>query len=159
MDWYVAFTKSQCEAKVAEGLTRIGVATYIPMRSIHVKRHCGHLVIKRVLFPRYLFADAYSFDRRTVNDLHGFISNAGAPVKIASVVVDQIRQRVASGEFDVRRRGRLAAGTKVMITSGPFVEIEAQVETANERRANLLIKLFDRQISASIALEQLRAIL
>lgn len=158
MDWYVAFTKPQCEARVAEGLARIGVETYHPVIKVSVRRRHVRRIIERPLFPRYLFADGFSFDQRRIDGLFGFISTAGSPVKIAGSVVDEIRDRVAAGEFDVRKRKRFAVGMRAKILDGPFEGITGQVETANERRVTLLIECLSGRVPVSIAVEQLRAI-
>lgn len=158
VDWYVAYTKPQLEGSVAEGLARIGVENYLPLIRILVKRHRKRRTIERPFFPGYLFSASTSFDRRDIDGLRGFLSNGGSPVKVAASVVDEIRSRVLSGEFNVRQRNRFAVGAKVMITAGAFKGTIGEVETATSKRADVLIELLSRRVSASIGIDQLEMV-
>lgn len=152
--WYVLYTRSRQEKKLAQELRKGGVPHYLPLIS---RRHCfqGRWKVAQVpLLPCYLpvLADReeWCLALRTsrvvrpldVPDQERFWRDLG-----------QIEQLIVSG-VPITPEGRLVRGSKVVIRSGPLAGLEGVIlRSASGRRFVVQVDFIQR--GASVLVEHL----
>lgn len=148
--WYVAYSRPNQEHAVLAALERLGHPAWLPAIDGWTKRGRKRVKMERVLFPGYLFAGLVDgqgwFDRRRVDGLLGFISMSGEPLRVSSAVVDELKGRIATDEFLVKRRTRLMPGQSVQIVNGPMQGVKGRLRVATEMRAEVLVDLLCQQV-------------
>jgi transcription antitermination factor NusG len=125
MPWLVAITTANSENVVAARLRRFDFEVFLPMLRKHVLQQ-GKLSLKIVpVFPRYLIVRMHE----TINfmfSIFGVINcirdEAGYPAQLSDDVVEDIRQRELSGEFDMTltKQRALQIGDRLRFKSGVF---------------------------------------
>lgn len=135
--WYVLKTKPHAERQVVSVLTGRQIITYLPL----LRRP------RRVepLFPGYLFLniDCGSDDILRSRSAPGvsYILNAdGVPLPVPDGLVEEIRRR-AEVENSLAPAARFRSGDQVVVTAGPFRDVEAIFDRALTPHGRCLILL------------------
>ena len=127
-EWFVVRTDAGSEAKVVDGIQRLGFPSYSPSFTLKGSK-------LRAVFPRYAFAqfDFFEDDWPKINDQRGVVRlmplHQERPIPLPTEFVRDCAQRDAQGEFEVRG-SRLALkylkGDKMPlpggVVNGTFVE-------------------------------------
>lgn len=122
--WYVIYTTTRSERRIAEKIQTLGFETFVPLERrrryrMYQKFHEYHVA----LFPRYAFVRFSADDERWigilqidgVNDL--LHRRDGELLPVQDEKIDALREAMHVGFFD---RTRAKIGTKVQILTGPF---------------------------------------
>jgi transcriptional antiterminator RfaH len=150
--WYLIHTKPLAERLAQSNLQRQGYATYLPQ-----VRHTGPCRQRRgclaALFPRYLFLQL-AVGRQSLQPIHSTIGvsnivrfGMGCAI-VRDEVIEELRSRAdpATGIHTLRVAARLARGTRVRITAGPFCGIDGIFERAEgAERVTVLLKLLGEE--------------
>ncbi|MGQ0445948.1 MAG: transcription termination/antitermination protein NusG [Beijerinckiaceae bacterium] len=163
MDWFVLYTKSQSEARAAEGVERHGFESFLPVLRRQVRRRGKRIVIERPLFPRYIFigfaAPPPWLDVLRIEGVLMVIGNQGKPLRVDSAIVDRLRERVASGEFERRSPPAIRPGMTVRIGAGPMESVEGVcMAVTGDARADLFVRMLNQTVRLKIAVDQLVAV-
>ena len=161
-NWLVVYTHPLAEAKAFANLRQQGYETYLPWCR-RWRRHARRReIVRRPLFPRYLFVafDAMSTRWRPILSTVGVASvirQGELPVAVPATVVDQIRVGECEGRFDeLSPVARLAAGAFVRIKEGPFGDLVGRLQSLAEgERVNVLLELLGREVVARVPVEKL----
>lgn len=160
--WFVVYTHPHAEAKALANLRQQGYEGYLPWCR-RWRRHARRReIVRRPLFPRYLFV---AFDAMTTRwrpilstvGVAGLIRQGEQPLAVPAGVVEQIRDGEGSGRFDdLSPVARLAAGALVRIKDGPFGDLIGRLQSLAEGdRVNVLLQLLGREVVARIPVEKL----
>lgn len=161
-NWLVVYTHPLAEAKALANLRQQGYDAYLPWCR-RWRRHARRReIVRRPLFPRYLFV---AFDAMTTRwrpilstvGVAGVIRQGELPVPVSDAVVDQIRDGERAGRFDdLSPVARLAAGAFVRIKDGPFGDLIGRLQSlADGERVNVLLELLGREVVARVPIEKL----
>jgi transcriptional antiterminator RfaH len=151
--WYVARTHPHVEAKAQAHLHRQGFATYLP-QYLKKRRHARRFdTVQAPLFPCYLFV-AIDIQRqrwRSISSTVGvshLVGNGDHPTEVASTVIESLRSREdAGGLVQLPQRSRFAAGDKVRLLDGAFVDCIGLFEGMRDsERVAVLIELLGRRV-------------
>ena len=151
--WYVARTHPHAEAKAQAHLQRQGFATYLP-RYLKKRRHARRFdTVQAPLFPCYLFV-AMDIQRqrwRSIISTVGvscLVCNGDRPTQVAGTVIESLRSREdARGLVQLPERSRFAAGDKVRLLDGAFVDCIGLFEGMRDSdRVAVLLDLLGRRV-------------
>ena len=158
--WFVAKTKPHQETQASLVLERRGLESYAPL----VPRSPGHRAgALESLFPGYLFA---RLDMRTsqwveARSAPGVVYFLGGemPASVPDELVEEIRQRVARGEYGARRPS-FRPGERLRIIRGPLEGLEAVFDgsLSPSGRARVLVSMVSRLVPVTLELDQLRRV-
>lgn len=175
--WFVVLTGPRQEARAQSGLIDRGFATYLPQfheERTH-RRMKNRILVRRVLFPSYLFVLAAAEDCSRIKGADGVteiirdVSADNYPLKISHEVVLKLQDRQSRGEFDTvcipgkpgvaRLKSDLLVhiGDRLKITHGPLKDFYAIVERAcGGYHVDILVDIFGRPTPVNISLADVR---
>ena len=156
--WYVVHTQPNGEGRADLNLRRQGFATYLP-RYARRRRHARRQeVVKRPLFPRYLFvALDLARDRwRAVHSTFGvnrLVLAGEEPLPVPESIVEEIRAREgADGLVALGLPAGVGPGSPVRLVDGIFADAKGVVERiADDRRVAVLLQLLGREVRVFVS--------
>lgn len=178
-EWFVVYTNPKCEERAATGFMAKGLASYVPKstswrrqsrREIHQKKPKER--ISRPLLTRYVFVelpvirgDQIPFGAiRAIDGVREIVGTSDGPLVLARDLVEDIKQREGSGEFDdtVRYGRRTIApkwatlGAAAQLKEGPFAGFMAVIEEIlpNER-VRLGVHIFGHMTPVEVGLDKI----
>ena len=160
LSWYLVHTKPRQEDVALANLERQSYECYLPQKRIERIRRRKAEVATEPMFPRYLFIRLDSSDQgkswspiRSTLGVSQLVHFGARAAKVDDTLVDLLRQR----EQAMPTEAIFHSGDSVVITDGPFAGIEAIYQTADaERRAFILLEVFDKPVSMRIDTTLLR---
>ncbi len=131
--WYVIYTKSRHEKRLADKLTVMGSEVYLPLVKSVSLRKDRKQTIEKPLFNSYVFVKESTIDIDSLKSYDSFVSYLlfnGRPAIVYQYEIDIIKSLVQHGytveltEVDVKQ---LSEGNKVRVISGPLKGMEGEV--------------------------------
>ena len=160
-NWYVVHTHALSENRAAEHLRRQGYQTYLPQCS-RWRSYARRLeLVRRPLFPRYLFVflDIMRTQWRPILSTVGvstILMREGKPNPVPQGVVDMIQEGEANGEMDRMISRRFSLGEPVRILEGPFADLIGRFQgLADRERVYVLLELMERQVKVRLPADAL----
>ncbi|EIM78366.1 NusG antitermination factor [Nitritalea halalkaliphila LW7] len=162
LKWFVLYTRSRFEKKVAERLSQKGIETFVPTR-IEVRKWSDRLKkVERVLFGGYVFV------RTKENELYDCLQDQGAVFflkiegKYATVrdsEIETIKRLLATGVAVEVSEQELAPGMQVEIIGGQLEGFTGEcVELANGEHLIIRIEAIQQQLLVTIDKKYLKKI-
>jgi len=149
--WHLLYVKSRQEKLLADDLTAMGIASYLPIW--HQVRYYGRrkITLELPLFPGYVFLlgsleDAYMADRtkRVVSIIR--VANQ----RQMEWELENIRAALA-GDAELAPHPFLKEGMRVEVRSGPFRGLQGVIESrARADRLVLQVEMLARAVSLEI---------
>ncbi|PIR82701.1 transcription termination/antitermination protein NusG [Candidatus Kaiserbacteria bacterium CG10_big_fil_rev_8_21_14_0_10_59_10] len=119
--------------------------------------------VKEKTFPGYVLVDMIASDDawsvvRNTPQVTGFVGTANQAVPLSPQEVEQILKRVAGDT--VRHAIDLAEGDAVIITDGPFKDLEGKVGEIDEERGKVkvLVPMFGRETPVELEADQVQRV-
>jgi transcriptional antiterminator RfaH len=160
MQWCAVYTQPHAEPKALDHLLRQGYAAYLPRYRTKVSHARRRQIVRRPLFPRYLFAgiDRAAMPWRPILSTVGVtdIVRAGdEPAPVPAEIVTAIREQETTGAFDrLDSRQMLKLGDLVRVTTGTFEDMVGRlVELRDHDRIVVLLDLLGRAVRAQLRAE------
>jgi len=170
--WYAVHTYSGYEDAVARNLKQrvdsFGMQdkifqVVVPVeKKIRVKNG-RRSEIREKIFPGYVLVDMIATDEawsvvRNTPQVTGFVGTANQAVPLEQAEVDKILRR--AGGDQVRHAIDLGEGDAVIITDGPFKDLEGKVGEIDEERGKVkvLIPMFGRETPVELEADQVQKI-
>lgn len=147
-DWYLVYTKPREEYKAKQNLENQDFEVFLPEANIEQLRAGKRVSKSQPLFPRYLFVQLHSevsfASIRSTRGCAGLVRfGSGYPTPIKPVIVKII---MSGAERFLSAANLPEAGDAVLITEGPFKNIQAIFqEPDGEKRSLLLVELLGKQ--------------
>ncbi|VFU06999.1 transcription termination/antitermination protein NusG [Methylocella tundrae] len=157
--WYVAYTNVKSEKRAAEGLTRKGFETFLPVGLKRVKLRKKRVLASRLMFPRYLFigfpeGSSWYLLRQT-DGIEAVLANDGRPLAVPTPLIVGMQREQMSGVYDERDPAKIGAGDEVKFTHGAFGGRRGRCVAIAGTRAEVVIELLKREVVVKIGLDQL----
>jgi transcription antitermination factor NusG len=145
MSWYAAYTKYNHEGAVNKLLKEKGITTFLPKIIVPSRRKDRKVLIKRPLFPNYLFVE---LDEVQENWLKVFrtpgvariCGNNGRPTAVPDEDITSIRLFVHS-DRNLYPLPYLHVGSKVQVISGPLTGAIGILVKEEHKRRRLVVSL------------------
>jgi transcription antitermination factor NusG len=93
-NWYVVYTKSHCEVKVAALLTKKKIENYCPLNQIISSHGNKKKIVQEALFPSFVFVKATDMEMpliRQTGSVVDFVYWLGSPVIIKVAEIESMR--------------------------------------------------------------------
>jgi transcriptional antiterminator NusG len=168
--WYAVHTYSGYENKVKSNLERkvssLGLEdkifnVLVPVKEEIEKKNGVEKVIKRKLFPGYVFVEMIVnektwFDVRNTDGVTGFVGSGTDPTPIGEAEMDNILSQMGMGGAKAIVNIDVEIGEVIKIKSGSFENYAAKVVSVdNEKgKVKVLIDMFGRETPAELDFDQ-----
>ncbi len=139
MPWYVLYTKSKQEKKVAEGLKQLGIEAYCPVVTVMKQWSDRKKKVEVPLINSYVFVAIDEHNRDAVFRVPGIVHYLfwmGKPAVVRDVEIEALRKSLAGivTSFEVTP---LQKNEVISITSGPFQGLEGIIKHINKNTIQL----------------------
>lgn len=159
MHWYVIYTKSRTEKRVADRLADKGFEVYCPLKEEIRQWSDRRKKIKAPVFRSYVFIrlKAYAKERTAVLETPGvvrFLWWLGKPAIVRDEEMDALREFLE----EYRKAGiqiTYQKGERVLINQGPFKEYKGIITDLDKRKAYLYIESLGMTLKAQLPLNML----
>jgi transcription antitermination factor NusG len=154
--WYAIQTKPNKERAVVAALSRAGLEAYCPRIRQWRRRKRGRVRLEATLFPGYLFARlAFLQDYARVRWTPGLlrvVTSGSVALEVSEEMLNEVRAMERAGNRGGLRPAKLAPGSRVCVTDGPFAGFEGRVAESlgGGDRVRILIELFRRQAALEV---------
>ena len=151
--WYVLYTKSKNEKKVAERLTAAGYNVYCPLHKVKRQWSDRVKIIEEPLFKGYLFIQVEDHKRDQVFSFPGtvrYLFWLRRPALVRDAEIKTIQKwfgEYAHEDIDI---SDILPGDYVRITSGPFTGEQAVLLDKTNKKAVVQLKELGIQLSLSL---------
>ncbi len=154
--WFAIHTRSRFEDKVESALTRKGLEVFLPRLETLSRRRDRRLLLKRPLFPGYLFVqvllDLANYQK--IIKVPGVVRLLGAkdrPTSVAVEIIDSLKTIVDSGRLYFPHP-YLAQGMKVCIKEGALAGAVGIILRRREKKRRLVVdvELFQRSVAVEL---------
>ena len=170
--WYAVHTYSGYEDAVARNLKQ-RIESYamhdqifqviVPAEKKVKIKNGRKSEIREKIFPGYVLVDMVASDEawsvvRNTPQVTGFVGTANQAVPLEQEEVDKILRRLGGDE--VRHAIDLALDDTVVITDGPFKDLEGKVGEIDEERGKVkvLVPMFGRETPVELEADQVQKI-
>lgn len=150
VQWVVVMTKPNCEAIAEENLLQQGYGCYYP-KFLSVQK--GKILVKRPLFPRYIFAsiDKFWYSIRGTRGVSHLLMSDNGPATVPASVIEAMKEKEDDKGFIVLGKQqspeRFKAGATVRATEGPLAGLDLIYEGMKDNdRVRVLATLLGRQV-------------
>ena len=161
-NWYVVYTKSRCEKKVASLLEKSEVTNYCPLNR-RVKQWADRKkVVFEPLFTSYVFIYAADQDlfsiKQLSSDIVNFVYWLGKPAVVKDVEIESIKRFLNEYENVKLEKGVVHIGDRVRIINGPLMNLEANIKTIENNTVKLMLPSLGYAIIAKVSLSNLELV-
>ncbi len=160
--WYVIYTKSNCEKKVASLLTKYNIDNYCPLNKTMRQWADRKKMIFTPLFTSYVFVqiseDALYKVRQASSDIINFVYWLGKPAVVRKDEIEQIRQFL-DHHMDVKLEKKpIHINDKIKVLSGPFLNMEGNVKSIEHNKVKLILPSLGYIMIAETAIQNVQVI-
>ncbi|GAB3544168.1 UpxY family transcription antiterminator [Spirosoma fluminis] len=150
MPWFVLYTKSNTEKRVAEGLRQRNITVYCPLIKEKRKWSDRTKLIEKPLFRSYCFVHVDEKDRNRVFGVAGVVGYLywlQKPAIVREEEIDVIKKLLNDFDHQTIQVQQYNVSDKVRIGSGLFMEQEGQVIAQQGKKLVLRIESLGVSIS------------
>lgn len=161
LKWYAVYTKCHHERTTNKILVEQGLHTFLPEILVPSRRKDRKLLIKRPLFPNYLFVqlDNNKENWLKVYKTHGVvrICGNGRPTPVPDDDINSIRIFVQS-DRNIYPLPYLVVGQKVRVVAGPLAGAIGILLKENNKKRELVvsIELMGQSVAVTLADDEVR---
>ena len=140
--WYAVYTKSRCEKKVADLLTRKGIENYCPLNRVQKQWSDRKKIILAPLFTSYVFVRVSSDDQLAIRQTDGilnFVYWLSKPAVIRDEEIEVIKQFLNEHTFVRLEKVSMNINDMVRIVAGPFMELEGKVVSFKNKSVKVML--------------------
>ena len=151
--WYVLYTKSKNEKKVAERLTAAGYNVYCPLHKVKRQWSDRVKIIEEPLFKGYLFIQVEDHKRDQVFSFPGtvrYLFWLRRPALVRDAEIKAIQKWLGEYAHEAIDISDILPGDYVRITSGPFTGEQAVLLDKTNKKAVVQLKELGIQLSLSL---------
>jgi len=142
MPWYVLYTQSRQEKKVAEGLQKIGIESFCPLVTVMKQWSDRKKKVELPLINSYVFVNIEENKRDAVFAVAGIVRYLfwlGKPAVVRAIEIDALRDSL-EGIVDSFSINSLQKDSRITIEEGPFKGFDGIVKHLNKNSIQLLLK-------------------
>lgn len=140
--WYVVYTRSKWEKKVAELLTKKAIENYCPLSKVVKQWADRKKTIEEPLFNSYVFVRADEAEHLLIKQTDGvvnFVYWLGKPAVVKDNEIDVIKKYLNSSYAVTIEKINVHINDTVRITSGPLMQQEGNVIEVQGKSLKILL--------------------
>lgn len=157
--WYAIYCNIKCEERVRLGLKEKGFTAFLPMTRRHVTHARKTEIVKRPLFPRYIFVAVEGREEisviRALDGVQAVLGTQHKAIEIPRQVISDIAAAETMGLFDhtLDEPPMPEVGRTVKMVGGPLAGFAATiVATHADRRIDVLMTFLGAKRAMKISL-------
>ena len=148
-DWLVVMTKPRMETEAKVHLERQGFSVYLPTWVDLIRRSNGWQKVQSAMFPRYLFAKTVNEEQsispiRSTRGVSQLVRFGTEPAKASDGLIREIQSMEAARDSGGDQLEPFKCGDEVMVVSGPFKGVSAEVLSSDQQRVILLLQVLGK---------------
>jgi transcription antitermination factor NusG len=151
--WYVLYTRSKFEKKIAKEIRLMNFEYYLPMQQVDRKWSDRIKRIEIPLFSNYIFVKTAPAVNTSLLNIPGtlkFVSFGGKPAYLPDHEIEKIRL-IEANRMDIEKEPYYTTGDKVRITKGVFHGMEGvMIRKTRETRMVIRVALLKQAISFEV---------
>lgn len=161
-NWYVLYTKSNCEKKVAELLNRRGVETYCPINKVYRQWSDRRKQISVPLFSSYVFVKTEEVDLTRIRSFTSSIVSPvywlGKPAVIQETEIQEIKNFLNKhAEIKLEKRP-VDLNDEVMVMRGPFYNQHGIVQSVKNHSVVLSLPSLGYNMIAELDISNIQVV-
>lgn len=159
--WYIVYTKSRSEKKLAKLLEKFKIINYLPLLNIRKKWSDRFKFVETAVFPSYIFVKIQYFqEKNKILILPGvmhFVTINHEPQTVDEANINGIKEMIAKypDTINLIKEKELVLGKKIKVKYGAFKGINGIIIKINKNKSRLVIQIPVGNISAEINTEDL----
>ena len=137
--WFVVYTKSQQELKVAEQLSAMGITNYCPTITLLKQYSDRKKKVSKPLLSSYVMVELGENQRNKVfacNGIVRYLFFLGKPAVVPGSDIELMQDHL-NGVYNDSKVTTLSAGDSYMITEGPFSGVSGRVVETDKTKVKL----------------------
>lgn len=143
MPWFVIYTKSRSEKKVAIQLKKKDIEVYCPLRMVKRKWSDRVKLVEEPLFKSYCFVNLDEADRAKVFGVAGVVGYLfwlKKPAVVKPHEIDLIKAMLNDFDHEYLEAVSFSPTDRVQVNSGPFMDEEGEVVATQGRKIVLRLE-------------------
>jgi transcription antitermination factor NusG len=158
-NWYVLYTKSRCEKKIADLLSKRNVENYCPLNRVYRQWSDRKKMVTEPLFNSYVFIHACEEELNAIKKLSNNIVNVvywlGKPAIIKNEEIEQIRYFLNEYSNVTIEKQPVRMNEMVRIIKGPFRNLEGTVAAIKNNMLVLSLPSLGYKMMAEVNLSNI----
>ena len=142
MPWFVIYTKSRNEKKVAELLQKNGVEVFCPLIKLKKNWSDRKKIVETPLFNSYVFVNLSEKDRNVVFNVPGvirFVFWLNKPAVVRNCEIESLKAML-SETMDSFSIENYQIGDTIKISEGAFKGVEGVIEKQTNTKLHLILE-------------------
>ena len=142
MPWFVIYSKSRNEKKVAELLQKNGVETFCPLVKLKKNWSDRKKIVETPLFNSYVFVNLSEKDRNVVFNVPGvirFVFWLNKPAVVRDCEIESLKAML-SETMDSFSIENYQIGDTIKISEGAFKGVEGVIEKQTNTKLHLILE-------------------
>lgn len=161
-NWYVVYTRSHCEKKVAMQLTKKEIENYCPLNKVVRKWGERKKILHEPLFSSYVFvrtSEQLLYQVKQVStDVVNFVYWLGKPAIVKDNEIEYIKLFLSEYSEVKLEKCNVNVGDTVRVLSGPFMNHEGNVTSVDKKNIKLMLPSLGYLMIAEINLSNVEVI-
>lgn len=154
LNWYVVYTKSKWEKKVAQTLQKREVEHYCPLNKVRKQWHDRKKMVMEPLFSSYVFVCAEAQQLNYIKELPGivnFVHWLGRPAIVRAEEIQAVKDFLCEHDSVAVEKINVNMHDKVRITKGPFMHQEGKIVQLTNNTVKVELPSIGYALIASIS--------
>lgn len=161
-NWYVVYTRSRCEKKVASILEKKEIENYCPLNRMVKQWSDRKKIVYEPLFSSYVFVHSAEQDlylvKQVSTDIVNYVYWLGKPAIIKDVEIENI-QRFLNEYSNVQlEKNNIGVGDRVRILNGPLMNFEGDITSVEKNKVKLLLPSLGYQMVAEVKINNIEVV-
>jgi transcription antitermination factor NusG len=160
--WYVLYTRSRCEKKVAALLQKRGFESYCPLNKLLKQWSDRKKLILEPLFTSYVFIqlekDQLGLAKSATSDIVNFVYWLGKPAVVKDAEIDGIKQFLGGYNNVKLEKIRVNLNDTVRILDGPLVNVHGQVVSIGNTKVRMQLPSLGFLMTAEISISSIEVV-
>jgi transcription antitermination factor NusG len=140
--WYAVYTKSRCEKKVADLLSKKEIENYCPVNRVYRQWSDRKKIVLEPLFTSYVFVNINEpslFSVRNTDGVINFVYWLNKPAVIRNEEIDTIRRFLNEMENIQLEKVAININDSVRVIGGPLMEKKGLVVSVKNKSVKILL--------------------
>jgi transcription antitermination factor NusG len=143
MKWYVLYTRSKCEKKVAATLSKKGIENYCPLNVKLRQWSDRKKIIHEPVFTSYVFVRTIETEihqiKRVCSDIVSIVYWIGKPAIVKDEEINEIKLFLDEFQEVQLEKKEVSIHDKVRILRGPLMNYEGEVLSVSSNQIKLML--------------------
>ncbi|MBW8685989.1 transcription termination/antitermination protein NusG [Chitinophaga rhizophila] len=160
--WYVMYTKSRHEQKVARQLSENNIHNFLPTIKETGTGKNVILIREKPLYPSYIFVyidtQLTYYNSMNVDGYAWYVRFGNEIATLSSDIIEKIKLITERGRHIEISHSPLPEGQKLLITKGPLCGFGCEVKKHKQKNVIVTVDLLGKVVTAVIARQHLEVV-